>query len=539
MSANLPVSFGKSTEYNAIGKKTQANYDEYMTQEYTQSLSQMSHNNDESSFKTGLLVDSESDSDSDSDSDSESDSGDSIFDDYPISHSYTIDFNQDGSNYKAITSICHINSGSKFLFSSNTSKIPIFNYNNIQRNKYEPTNIIINPFDDTNNDISEFGLTIKNSPIIEKIVNNFDYPSDGSFIAIPRQEHIIKLFNDSGKEIWKSKKTDLKFQDLTQTFGHLDEINDVIFKKNFKNIVFTCSKDSTIRSWDINENKQKTVYQINHNSQSNMKSTSRSRVNITNLLAINEDSIAIGTEFGDLSILDTRITNKNNKGQFFNNLGEGKIISILKNPYSNNIIYARTSEGYLTLWDIRNSTKPIVFNKEYKIDNKYQNIVISPLGDSILFGSTGNKLHILDAADFSEKHEINTFFETTCINWNKEINQITVGLKNGKIISFFSPKNSTNGIKLSLEKPLATMMIKDSNNKTNSVFIDTTKLDNRKKKRKFNEHDDITNNGISDEEEDDDKNARVDMEPKIKEQTKLRDVVFEDPREAILKYSKK
>ncbi|GME97020.1 unnamed protein product [[Candida] boidinii] len=83
------------------------------------------------------------------------------------------------------------------------------------------------------------------------------------------------------------------------------------------------------------------------------------------------------------------------------------------------------------------------------------------------------------------------------------------------------------------------MMIKDSNNKTNSVFIDTTKLDNRKKKRKFNEHDDITNNGISDEEEDDDKNARVDMEPKIKEQTKLRDVVFEDPREAILKYSKK
>ncbi|GMF68776.1 unnamed protein product [[Candida] boidinii] len=187
MSSSLPVSFGKSSEYNEIGKKKQVNYDEYMTQEYRQSLSQAPHNKGESSSKTDPT--SDSDSGSDSGSDSSSDSGDSIFDDYPISHSYTIDFNQDGgSNYKTITSICHINSGSKFLFTSNTPKIPIFNYNNLQRNKNDPTSIIINPFDDTNSDISEFGLTVKNSPIVEKLVTNIDYPSDGLFIAIPRQE---------------------------------------------------------------------------------------------------------------------------------------------------------------------------------------------------------------------------------------------------------------------------------------------------------------------------------------------------------------
>ncbi|OUM54214.1 hypothetical protein BVG19_g3571 [[Candida] boidinii] len=535
MSSSLPVSFGKSSEYTEIGKTKQINYDEYMTQEYRQSLSQAPHNKGESSSKT------DTSSGSDSDSDSSSDSGDSIFDDYPISHSYTIDFNQDGSNYRTITSICHINSGSKFLFTSNTPKIPIFNYNNLQKNKNDPTSIIINPFDDTNSDISEFGLTVKNSPVVEKLVTNIDYPSDGLFIAIPRQERIVKLFNDSGKEIWKSKKTDLQFQDLSQTFGHLDEIKDAIFKKNSKNVVFTCSKDSTIRSWDINENKQKAVYQLNHHDNSNSKLNSRSRVSITNLLAINEDSIAIGTEFGDLSILDTRIKSKNNKGQFFNNLGEGEIISILKNPYSNNMIYARTSKGYLSLWDIRNSSKPIVFNKNHGVCNKYQNIVISPLGDSIIFGSTNNKLHIVDAADLSEKHEIDTQFEPTCVNWSKEINQITVGFKNGQISSFFSPKNSTNGIKLVLEKPLTTMT-RESNHKFTSVFIDTTKLDNGPKKRRLNEHDGITNNDDYNEEEegedDDDENARVPMEPKRKQKEKLQDVVFEDPREAILKYSK-
>jgi len=58
--------------------------------------------------------------------------------------------------------------------------------------------------------------------------------------------------NRDGKKGNISVKGDMYLTDMSKTKGHVSMVNDGKFSPTENNIFATCSKDATVRIWDIN-----------------------------------------------------------------------------------------------------------------------------------------------------------------------------------------------------------------------------------------------------------------------------------------------
>lgn len=411
---------------------------------------------------------SDSESGSGSESDSESEDEDE-YEQYPITHEFEI-----STSNKRVTSLCTNKSSSEFVVGSVNSSLNFYNYNQLQLNKTVPYTTKY-PFTEEVV-ISEFGTTKESGNYsIEKLVN--DVKTD-NYLVIPNHS-IFKVLSSKGEEKWSSTKGDRYIQDYALTKGHLDEIKDGIIDSDE---VFTCSKDSTIRKWNLVKQLQDSVTVYND--------LKRKRISIDRIAKCgnsNRNLISANSE-GLLSLYDLK-----NLHAPIAKISDSPLVSLNVNKFNQNQIITRTEDHCIKVFDLRNFSAPVMTRSQFAHSNKYQNLQISSNGMFIL-GSTlsqdKHELHLIEISDLSTKFKLSLDHEPTCLHWDYTINQILIGGNSGSVISLFNANEnvSQKGIKLLLNKPASKRPLENESHPTNIYNSEelSNNFQNKKSKQQLN-----------------------------------------------------
>lgn len=435
-----------------------------------------------------------------SDSDGDSDSDDDFKEKFPTSHEFPL-----SDSNKKITILKFSTSGHNLFSASADYYFNIYNFNSL------------NPAHNHPQKTTEIYET---HPITKLDINRKDQiltiPTDLSFKVLSSDGEVLKEFREGDRYIY----------DVKTTRGHTDILTDGLWNPVDQNKFITSSNDSTFRTWDLNAGKQERVNFIKHKG----KKTKISKVVYTN----NSKTVIAADE-------SSRITSWDLQGNLNRPAGElqldGHITSINTNPDDEYSLLVRTTNNDLKLYDLRNLKTPAMQRLNFPTTSLDSCTLYQ--GQYILASTTfenperGSELHIMDRSDLVTLETLQFDEAITALDWNRSIDQIAVGTNSGKLSVLFNPEISKNGVKISINnKPKRRHFDESDNFATTSaaqVGYNMNELAemNKNKKRK---------NG--DGEQDEPKQKQKFIWGTTDADKIENNINLEDPREALMKYSK-
>ncbi|KAI9631741.1 putative transcription factor [Dioszegia hungarica] len=302
------------------------------------------------------------------------------------------------------------------------------------------------------------------------LVRDLDWSSDGKRVLVVSGTFWPKVFDRDGTEetVLEFQKGDVYLRDMKNTKGHTAEINAGRFHPTDENRFLTCSNDSTLRIWDVNDrSKQKQVIVV--------KSKERGARTMVSTCAWSHDGklIAGACTDGTLHIWSTN-SNLARPDKSCETAHE-------KGSRTSGVVFARDGRRLATrggddtvkLWDIRSMRKPLAVATG--LENRYSetNLIFSPDERSILtgvpppkakaevgsgagsgtgIGGKGSVVFLNGETLAEERRVVIGDGAVVRILWHSRINQLFATTSKGALHILYSPHSSTHGALLPLSK---------------------------------------------------------------------------------------
>jgi pSer/pThr/pTyr-binding forkhead associated (FHA) protein len=179
--------------------------------------------------------------------------------------------------------------GARFAIGSTDSALKLYDFAGI--NLLDPT-----PF---RNLIVDDGYPIR----------SMAYSSDGSSILIGTRSAQPRIFSRDGQELVRFVRGDVYVRDPSKTIGHTAAVTSVGWHPLEKSIVFSTSRDGSLRSWNIDKGKL-SFNMLNCSDVVVIKHLRTGRKTIPSCLAVSPSTLAMGTECGSLQIYKYPLVSK-------------------------------------------------------------------------------------------------------------------------------------------------------------------------------------------------------------------------------------
>ncbi|KAK6542381.1 hypothetical protein TWF694_006337 [Orbilia ellipsospora] len=465
------------------------------------------------------------DSDQDSnDSDDDSDSDDDDEDEFPTSHELVIKDHE-----KAVTSVSLDPSGMRMVTASHDSNIKLYDFTGMASNHLHSFKTV--------------------EPRDGHLVHKAEFSNNGENILVIPSCAQAKVFDRDGYEVVEFVKGDQYLRDMNNTKGHVSEILSGTWHPTDKNLLVTCSSDSTIRIWDVNQKRQQKEVIV-------VKSRT-SKGGRTRVMCVKWDDptqggkklLAAGSQDGSLTLWG------GDGGPFSRPMAtveeaHEKETGVCSVAFSKdgNLMVSRSMDGTVKSWDTRKFKKPIMIRNDLPTNSQNTTISFSPDSSSVLTSDSTGSLHILSPATLRSDHTlpITPSIPVIATTWHPRLNQIFTTSNDATVKILYSPKTSTRGAITvlsnalkkrhfdddpSLTTDIATGMNADAIYLPNAVLPSKTKSlaqasQLAKSYKPFKPHTTPFGKSAPDEEH-------------IKRNVALSGMRDEDPREALLRYADK
>lgn len=423
----LPVSFGKQAQSVDIESRLAiAQRPEFLA------------------FRDALAQNSNSESDfSDTDEEDET-----AF--LPISHQLIL-----SSHSKAISSLSVSSNGSRFVSGSRDNLVKFWDFNGLDYSSPSPFRSI--------------------EPIESHQIRKCLFSPSGSHVLVLGRSSKPVLYSNDGSNRTEFVSGDMYLVDMKNTKGHIAEITTGSWNPLDRQCFATGSADSTIRIWDSQNTKtQKSVIIVRSSEQT-------AKTKVDSLCWTNDGHfICAASSDGEIKAWDSRGSLLRPSYSLVKAHEKGTITSgICTSGLDNYTLATRGGDSTVKVWDLRRFNSPLLStpsNLENISDDT--NIMFSPDNKYIITGSSepstnSGFLNILDKSDLSQVATSALKFDSsvTQVNWHKGLNQILVGLANGKIYLLFNPDLSNKGALLPLNKQVRRRHIDDNSELTTNISV--------------------------------------------------------------------
>ena len=270
--------------------------------------------------------------------------------------------------------------GARFAIGSTDSSLKLYDFAGI--NKLDPT-----PF---RNLIVEDGYPIR----------SMAYSSDGSSVLIGTGSAQPRVFSRDGEELIQFVRGDVYVRDPSKTIGHTAMVTCVGWHPLEKSIVFTTSRDGSLRSWNVDKGKL-SFGMLNCSDVIVIKNLRTGRKTIPSCLAVTPSKLCIGTECGSLQIYKYPLVSKlrpqesvqvSTQGDLSSSKDVSQILSLVYSVDASKLAVRTKKE--LTIWNtasrISTSSTPIakyenvpLHDDDVGADNSTPTMSFSPDGKTI------------------------------------------------------------------------------------------------------------------------------------------------------------
>lgn len=376
---------------------------------------------------------SQSDSDDD-DSFDDSDESDAE-DEYPVSHELILK-----THDKPITTVSLDPAGSRLATGSLDSTVNLHDFSSMT-----PTTLrafrTVDPWE-----TKKAAATTESHPI-----NHVEFHplSGGVFLCITAHPQ-AKIMSRDGDIITEFVKGDMYLRDMHNTKGHVGEISTGTWHPTDKNTCVTAGSDSTLRIWDINNKRsQKEVIVF--------KSKAAGSAGRTRMSAVAWGSQAQGGQnLLVAAAVDGSLVMYGGDGPFTRPAAEvrdahkadtwtgGIDISA-----DGRMVVTRGGDGFIKLWDTRKFKQPLVTVAHPSTSDRFpmSSIRYSPNSRFILTGSATGDLHILNPGNLKPElvTPVTPGSPLIVAEWHEKLNQVITGSANGETRILYNPDKSSRG----------------------------------------------------------------------------------------------
>ncbi|XP_061590150.1 WD repeat-containing protein 70 [Cololabis saira] len=283
-------------------------------------------------------------------------------------------------------------------------------------------------------------------------IKALQYSITGDVLLVVSGNAQAKILDRDGFNVMECVKGDQYIVDMANTKGHTAMLNCGCWHPKIKEEFMTCSNDGTVRTWDVNSEKQ-------HKSVFKPRSFQGKKV-IPTCCTYSRDGklIAAGCQDGSIQIWDRNLS-VHTKFHCRQAHTPGSDTSCLCFSYDGMTLSSRGGDDTLKIWDIRNFRKPV--NETTRLTNYFSmtDCCFSPddkllvTGTSVKKDEGNGKLVFFDRVSFQKVHEVEVTNASVvrCL-WHPKLNQIMVGTSNGLAKVYYDPIKSHRGAKLCVVK---------------------------------------------------------------------------------------
>ena len=285
-------------------------------------------------------------------------------------------------------------------------------------------------------------------------INDLKFTHQGDMVLVVSSGAQAKVLDRDGHQVLECLKGDQYLLEQKNTRGHSATVNAGFWNPRLREEFMTCSNDGTVRLWNVNANKQKTVIKVK-------SAKGKKVIPTTCTYSRNGKLVVAGCQDGSIQMWD--------HGKFYVNHAFKNMtahmcdVSSICFSYDDTHIATRATDDTLKLWDFRNFKSPLFEAKG--LNNIYSNAdcCFGPKNDIIMTSvsaekngltatNTGGKLVFYDRRTFEKLHEepVCDASVIRCL-WHPRINQIICTSADGKAHIFFGEK-SHRGVKISIAK---------------------------------------------------------------------------------------
>ncbi|KAK6522366.1 hypothetical protein TWF281_002932 [Arthrobotrys megalospora] len=361
-----------------------------------------------------------SDKDSDDD-DSDDDDSDSDDEEFPTTHELVIKDHE-----KSVTSVSLDPSGMRMVTASHDSNIKLYDFTGMASNHLHSFKTV--------------------EPREGHLVHKAEFGINGENILVIPSCAQAKVFDRDGYEVVEFVKGDQYLRDMNNTKGHVSEVLGGTWHPTDKNLLVTCSSDSTVRIWDVNQKRQqKEVIVV----KSRTAKGGRTRVMCVKW----DDPTQGGKKLLAAGSQDGGLTLWGGDGPFNRPMAaveeaHEKEIGVSSVAFSKdgNLLVSRGLDGTVKSWDTRKFKKPIMTRTDLPTNSQNTTISFSPDSSSVLTSDSAGNLHFLSPATLrSEKTIQITPSPVISSVWHPRLNQIFTTSADATVKILYSPKSSTRG----------------------------------------------------------------------------------------------
>ncbi|KAJ6263938.1 Coronin-2B [Drechslerella dactyloides] len=466
---------------------------------------------------------------SSNDDDDSDDSDDSDEDELPTSHELAIKDHE-----KAVTSVSLDPSGMRMVTASHDSNIKFYDFTGMASNHLHSFKTV--------------------EPREGHLVHKAEFSNNGDSILVIPSCAQAKVFDRDGYELVEFVKGDQYLRDMNNTKGHVSEVLGGTWHPTDKNLLVTCSSDSTVRIWDVNQKRQQKEVIV-------VKSRT-SKGGRTRVMCVKWDDptqggkklLGAGSQDGSLTLWG------GDGGPFSRPMAtveeahekEAGVCSIAFSK-DGNLMVSRGMDGTVKSWDTRKFKKPIMTRTDLPAFSQDTTISFSPDSSSpdsssVLTSDSGGNLHILSPATLRSESTVPVTPSAAVIAtlWHPRLNQIFTTSADATVKILYSPKTSARGALTILSNALKKRHLDDDASLTtdiatginaDAIYLPNAVLPSKTKSlaaastlanayKPFKPHTTPFAKSTPDEEH-------------IKKNVALSGMRDEDPREALLRYADK
>ncbi|KAK6330651.1 hypothetical protein TWF718_002848 [Orbilia javanica] len=464
----------------------------------------------------------DSDSDDDDDDDDDDDSEDEE-EEYPTTHELIVK-----DHTKSVTSVSLDPSGMRMITSSHDSLLKLYDFTAMASNHLHSFKTI--------------------EPREGHLIHHSEFSINGENILVIPSCAQAKVFDRDGYEVVEFVKGDQYLRDMNNTKGHVSEVLSGTWHPTDRNLLVTCSSDSTVRVWDVNQKRQqKDVIVV----KSRTAKGGRTRVMCVKW----DDPSQGGKKLLAAGAQDGGLTLWGGDGPFNRPMAtveeaHEKEVGVSGVAFSKdgNLVVSRGLDGTVKSWDTRKFKKPIMTRTDLPSASQNTTISFSPDSSTVLTSDSAGNLHFLSPATLRSEKVLPITPSVPVISslWHPRLNQIFTTSSDSTVKILYSPNISTRGALTILSNPLKKRHVDDDPNLTtdiatgmnaDAIYLPNAVLPTKSKSlaqasamanayKPFKPHTTPFAKSTPDEEH-------------IRKNVALSGMRDEDPREALLKYAEK
>lgn len=536
MRAFLPASFGKKSKEADIAAQIDRSR-RTAEKPRAQPQTQVTAGGFKGADKSDSDGDDSDDDKSGDDDDDSSDDDDDDEDEYPVSHELVLKTHE-----RTVTSVSLDPSGSRLATGSLDGTIKLHDFASM-------TPTTLRAFRSVDPWASNSSAAEAESHPINLV--QFNPQSGGVFLCVSAHPQ-AKIMSRDGDVLTEFVKGDMYLRDMNNTKGHVGEVTTGTWHPTDKNTCVTAGSDSTLRIWDVNNKRsQKEVIVVKSKTAGNAGRTRMTAV-AWGAPASGGNNVLVATA------LDGSLVMYSGNGPFTRPTAE---VQQAHKPDTwtggvdissdGRMVVTRGGDGLIKLWDTRKFKQPLVSVEHPSTSDRFAmtNIKYSPNSTSIITGSATGHLHILNPGNLKPEHvtPITPGVPVIVVDWHAKLNQIVTGSANAETHVLYNPSMSQRGAVDVMSKAPKKRHIDDNPaltmDQTLSLsaesIITPGALSAQQRKSKGG----VTNSGKSL----DPRRPQVQQitpfmrsqpdEKHIEENIPLSKMLYEDPREALLKYA--